>query len=338
MRSEIRSKVRELIKQPDTTQISDSDINDKINDFYRNKFSLDIESKLTKDVYTISLSSTDSGKYLIPESVLKINEPMKLNGADVILTQDREDFYESFPKDTGSAFVISNLGSVLAIGTTTTKVANSAFYYEIAGYSYYKAASETVLSGSTIPQNKYGAVRLEIDADGTISIVEAAANATGYATPGKAVEGLSNESSTKAAMGYVTVINTAGTFIPGTTLLSAATVTDTYTDGFNSTRERPTTFLSYDSYLYSGPKPKDWYELVFPYTKKPDELSSDSSVPLDVQWGSAISYGTASEILLADGDTDAANEKIAIYGIYLNDIKKKFIQQQNVTRKTKARF
>jgi hypothetical protein len=338
MRSEIRAKVRALIKLPDTSQISDSDLNDKINDFYQNKFPLDIESKLLQGDYTLSLTSTDSGKYTIPATVLKINEPMKLNGADVVFTQDREQFLESFPKDTGGAFVIGDTGAVLAIGSTPTQVANSAFYYEIAGYSYYKAASETALSGSTIPQNKYGAFRLEIDADGTISIVEAGTNATGYSTPGKAVEGLADESSTKAAMGYVTVMNTAGTFIPGTTSLSTATVTDTYTDGWNSTRNRPTTFLSYNGTLYAGPKPKDWYELVFPYTKKPDELSSDSSLPLDIQWGPAISYGTSAEILLADGDTEKANEVIAVYGIYLNDIKKKFVQQQNVTRITKARF
>lgn len=337
MRNEIRDKIRELIRKPSTSQISNSTLDDKLNEFYRNKFSLDIQSYLTKSTYTISLSPTDSGKYLIPESVLTIKEPMKLNGADVILTHDREQFYQSFPKDTGSAFVISDGGAVLAIGTTTTKIANSAFYYEIGGYSYYKSAGETILSGSTIPQNKYGAWRLEVDTDGTIAIVEAGDNATGYATPAKAIEGLSDESSTKAAMGYVTVMNTAGTFIPGTTGLDGAGVTDTYTDGFNSTRETPTTFLNDEGYLHAGPKSDDWYELVFPYIKKPAELSSDSSLPLDVQWGPALAYGTASEILLAEGD-DKASEVMAVYGIYLVDIKKKYLIQQNVTRTTKARF
>jgi len=341
-RSEIRSKFRELTKNPDTSQISDSDINDKINDFYRNKFPFDIKSILLKGTYPVSLSPTDSGRYSVDASILKIqpteNDPLKLNGQDVEFTQDRQKFFDAYPKDTGSAFVISDSGVVLAIGSDTTKVANSAFYYEIGGYSYYKAATETSLSGSTIPQSKYGAWRLEINADGTISIEAASANSTGYTTPAKAIEGIADESSTKAAMGYVTVINTSGTFIPGTTGLDAVGVTDTYTDGWNSTRNRPEMILLYDNYLYAGPKPDDWYELVIPYLKRPDELSSDSSVPLDVQWGMAIAYGTSIEHYVQESDDEKISLLAPVYSLLISDINKKYSSQQGITRRVKASF
>ncbi len=69
--------------------------------------------------------------------------------------------------------ILSTAG--LAIGTTNTKVANSAFTYYLKTGSYAKAAvaAGTTPGNDVIVTAKYGAVAFDIDANGNIVAVEA---------------------------------------------------------------------------------------------------------------------------------------------------------------------
>ena len=120
----------------------------------------------------------------------------------------------------------------LAIGSTKSAVSNIAFTYQINGVSYAKAAvaAGTAPGNDVIPQGKFGAVAFDIGADGTIDVVEAAANATGYNTAVLAVAGLAEPGISHARMGYVTASKSDGAFTFGTTLLDAANTTVAYTD------------------------------------------------------------------------------------------------------------
>lgn len=122
--------------------------------------------------------------------------------------------------------------TALGIGGTAQNVASGAFTYHINGQQYTKAAvtAGTALSGATVPDLLYGAWALEINAAGTIAIVEAAANATGYASSALALAGIPAQTADKARLGTVTILNAGATFIPGTTALDAGTVTDAYAD------------------------------------------------------------------------------------------------------------
>lgn len=121
----------------------------------------------------------------------------------------------------------------LAIGSTKPNVVNVAFDFGINGIVYKKAAitAGTALSGDNIPQATYGAWRLEIGINGTVDIIEAAANATGYASAVLAAAGLPALSADHASMGYVTASKSDAVFDPGTTDLDAANTTIAYTDG-----------------------------------------------------------------------------------------------------------
>lgn len=121
----------------------------------------------------------------------------------------------------------------LGVGSTAANVASIAFDFIINGVGYKKAAvaAGTALSGDDIPDGTYGAWRLEIGADGTVDIIEAADNATGYASAVLAVAGLPAVSADHASMGVVTASNAGAVFDPGTTELSHANVTEAYTDG-----------------------------------------------------------------------------------------------------------
>ena len=127
-------------------------------------------------------------------------------------------------------YLVSKPG--LAIGTDTTAVSNVAFTYTINGIQYAKAAVAAGVEpgNDVIPQNLYGAVALDIDAAGTVTIAEAAANATGYASAALAIAGIPAVAADKVRMGTVTAIKTDGAFTFGTTALNAANSTVVYTD------------------------------------------------------------------------------------------------------------
>lgn len=341
--SNIRAKYRRLTGKRSTVQISDSDVNDEINDYYQNQFPFDVDVGFFGAWLTQALSATDSGIFSLAATVLTIQEPVKINGDVMIFTMDHEKFFEEFPGNFTGAFVINDAGVGLAIGTSSTSAVKNgnAFSYNIGGDAYPEAVdTETELSGDTVPQNKFGAWRLEIDVDGTVSIQAASDNATGYATVGLAVQGLPVESSTKAAMGYVTATNTAsGGFVPGTTSLSTGgTVTSTFTDGWNSKRGRPSWVLLFDQQLYVEKKSDDVRELKAPYLRKPTALSSDSSVPEDVRWGEALAYGAAISTLVGERQKDVAADIAPKFRDLINKINAKYVRQKNVTRVPQATF
>jgi hypothetical protein len=128
------------------------------------------------------------------------------------------------------SYMISSPG--LAIGTTPENVSNVAFSYTVNGIQYSKAAvAAGVAPGNdVIPVDTYGAVALDIDSAGTVTIAEATANATGYATSALALAGIPDLGANKARMGTVSVMRTGGGFTFGTTALSDATTTEVYTD------------------------------------------------------------------------------------------------------------
>ena len=120
----------------------------------------------------------------------------------------------------------------LAIGSTTSKVANSAFTYYLGSASYAKAA----VAGGTTPGNdvivaaKYGAVAFDIDATGIIWAIEATDQvAEEFTTAALAVAALPAVVPGRARMGHVTATKSDGAFTFGTTALNAANTTVAYT-------------------------------------------------------------------------------------------------------------
>lgn len=335
--AEIRAKVRTLTGEPSTNQITDDEVDININDYYQNKFPAECMPEELKSWFTQATSPTDSGEYSISSDVVLLKDPATVNGERVKLYQDPIRFKALYPKDTGTAYAITD--PTLVIGSSSkAAVANSAFSYRIQNYSYSKAAAETALSGDTVPQNKYGAWRLEIDTDGTVSIVEAGDNATGYDTAAKAVEGIANESNANACMGYVTAMSTAsGGFVPGTTLLSAAEVTDTYTDHFHSTRDRVANLLYSGGVLYAGPKADDIYQIKIRSVAKPTALSGSTSVTIP-EWGPVVAWGTAIERALEMKDIGRVSDLIGAYETYKTLLNRKYIRQKSTNQRASPTF
>lgn len=333
--TDLRAKVRDLTGKV-ASQLANGALDDKINDYYRNVFPIDVKPEKLKGWYTQATSVDDSGEYTVSTDVALLFTPATVNGSDVDFYQDADEFFYLYPKYTGAPYAISDPG--LAMGSSSkAAVANDAFSYSIASDSYSKAATETALSGDNLPDGKCGAWRLEIDTAGTISIVEASNN-TGYDTAALAVAGLSDESSSNACMGYVTVTNASGAnFVPGTTLLDASGITATFTDHFHSRRDTPLDLLYDGGVLYARPKPDQIYEIKCRQIAKPTALSGEATVSVP-EWGMVVAYGTAIEMLLSVKDNEGAEELVPGYDFYKGLLNRKKLIQKNKNQRAKPRF
>lgn len=342
--SEIRSNgsngIRDLTGKKSTSNPTNAALDIAINDFYRNRFPHEVKPAELKSTFTQSTLGTDTGQYSVSADVALLEEPAVINGVELpagFFYQGRETFFRKYPseKSTGVAFTLT--APSLSIGTSdTTAVKNAAFSYRIDPHSYAKVAAETALSGDTVPQGLYGAWRLQIESDGTISIVAADNNATGYDTAAQAVADIEAESTEAAAMGFVTAINTAGTFVPGTTSLSTGgTVTATYTDGFNSVRGRPEALLLDSQILYARPIPNDVFIIELQQYAKPTALSDAADKVQIPEWGPVVAFGTAVELLIGGSDDERMAELTRGYQYYKNLLDRKVAMQLGTNQRTR---
>lgn len=338
---------REHTGRSQTTDISDSEVIDRINDYFVNFFSSDTGVDELNVFFTQMLSATDSGVYSIAQSVDRLDDPMTINGRQIELFRDRELFFGTEHRYhdgfLGHSFIGSRttnhfLGQFedeqfitdpeLAIDTgDTTKVKHSDFDYSINSLAYSKVSSEVDLTGDVVPQGKYGAWSLRIDENGDITVAAASDNVTGYLTPRLALEALTNSDSDSAYMGYVTVVKSDGAFTPATTALDDSNVTDTFTDGRFETRTEPTVALLYGQDLYVKAKANDIYELKsLQISQRPAALSASDAVA-DVKWASMIALGAAILFLKGVHDDQRADELISTMSFRKGSIKQDKIKR-----------
>lgn len=327
--AELRAQYRIYTGRPSTSQVSDSEINDQINDYYVNLFPSDAKVDEFDTFFTQALSATDDGVYDIGQNVDRLDDPVTINGNQILFYRDRELFFSDWRNNRTCTYPFtyyfdtydsSSFGKyedeqyitepTLTIGTSDTKkVKNVAFDYSINNFSYSADLTESDLTGSAVPQGKYGAWSLKVDENGDITVAEATENSTGYLTPRLALEALGSTDSESTYMGYVTVIKSDGPFTPATTALDAANVTATFTDGRFEARTTPISALLYGQKLYVWPKPNDIFQLkALQIADRPDPLDSDSDAVDDPKWGNAVAIGAANVFLLSKGEIDTVQD------------------------------
>ena len=307
--AEIITRWREDTGRTQTTDISDSDVLDLINDYYVNQFPSDAEVDEFNIFFTQALSATDTGVYSLSQDVDRLDDPITINGREIVLYRDRELFFSTHDHHhflhrrfsgarttlTGQFMdeqFITDPGLAIGVGDTA-KVLHAAFDYEIQSKSYSKATSEVSLTGNAVPAGKFGAWSLRVATDGTVTVTAAGSNGTGHLTPRIALDALGTSDGSTAYMGYVTVMKSDGVFTPDTTDLDAANVTATFTDGQFENRGEPTAALLYGQDLYVRPKANDIYQLkALQIADRPTALALDTA-PADLKHGPAIARGAA---------------------------------------------
>lgn len=100
----------------------------------------------------------------------------------------------------------------LGRGSTDTAVANGAFKFSVNGVPEAKAAvtTGTAVTAQTVPADKWASYAFDIATGGTITMLPAALNTTGYTTEALAIAAVPSRVTAKARMGYITVKTAAG--------------------------------------------------------------------------------------------------------------------------------
>lgn len=118
-----------------------------------------------------------------------------------------------------------------SIGSTPTQVASVAFDFALNGVNYTKAAvaAGSALTATTVPTTKWGLFGWEVVGAGTVTSLDAADNATGYATEALALAAMPSQTADKVFFMYITVSRTgSGGFVGATTSLADADTTVNY--------------------------------------------------------------------------------------------------------------
>jgi len=102
--AEIREKVRKLAAMPSGTGLEDDDIDNQINNFYRNIFPGDVYVQELNTFFEIDTAADDDGEYALSDSMYTIEEPMTIKDSDdkvskVDFYQDKNKFFELYPED-----------------------------------------------------------------------------------------------------------------------------------------------------------------------------------------------------------------------------------------------
>ncbi|MFA5340301.1 MAG: hypothetical protein WC332_00850 [Clostridia bacterium] len=137
----------------------------------------------------------------------------------------------SYPGDGTGWYIEDNIfrwsGPTLSRSTDLKKVKNVSSTYWLPDHTFVDVAeTETALPAGTIPQNTWGIYRVSTDALGAVTLTAGTDNyTTGYGSSALAIAAVPAVPENQANMGYITIVNTAGDFVCGTTLLNAAGVT-----------------------------------------------------------------------------------------------------------------
>jgi hypothetical protein len=324
--STLQSRWRAVTGRSSTADISDVDLISRLNEYMQLHLPLEVQLDSLEADWTQETDPADDGEYTLGQATIAANEPVFCNAEELTIYRDKERFFTQYPLYASENFITP---PTLVIGSiSAAKVKNSAFKYRIGDYTYSKASAETTMSGDDVPANKWGAWLLEIDVDGTITVSQAGDNGTGYATPKAAISALTSSGSSYAILGFVLIYTTA-TFTPGTTLFSAATVTDYFCDGDPGLRNIPSACCVAGGKLFIRPLPDDIYLLrAVLSVSRLTALSGEETVHDDIL-AQLIVLGSAMVYLNEKGESERVQELMQSYEWHKNQVNRKRIRQDH---------
>ena len=111
-----------------TGDISDADIQTRVNDHYVHIFAPEVHTDEFHQDYNIPTAATDDGSYDLPANIDSVHQPVWLNGDPITLYRDLSAFYHDYPDNLEEY----TTPPTLSIGTDPTKVLHQGFTYELA--------------------------------------------------------------------------------------------------------------------------------------------------------------------------------------------------------------
>lgn len=275
---EIRTKVRRLTARPSTQQITDDQINEYINTFFLydmpetlRLFSLHttFEFITTANVAQYDLTKleiTVNGiSYFISDYYYNISPPVFMAGYQSFWSQDREQFFRTYPELAEIKFDLQGAGNP---GPYTFKLSNSPIlqFQVTVGTIDDTGASINVID---VPQNR---------TSGTWEIINTE-------TP---------------VLGSVDYLTGTGTITFSNSIPAQEEITVT---AVPYQPNRPQAMLFYDNIITIRPVPDKAYLVRMNAFRLPTELIAAGQNPELKQWWQYLAYGAAKKIFEDSGDT-----------------------------------
>jgi hypothetical protein len=286
----IRAKVRKITGRPLTSQISDDDIDDYIDNYYQYVLPLQTESipfdKFADGAGFTGTTSLNVGEYALPTDVIGIKKPVIFDGEEIPLSFDLQKFLLDFPP-----------GSRVGLVTESSEQA------DLDDFSY-TAEQPSIVAGSVTVTDSTGTPQVVTDDGNGAFIGDVDVQNTG-------------------SIDYDTGVMS---FTWAATSVNPVTITYT-SDLIINTPGRPTHALLWERKLWFRPLPDDNngsnYTFEASILDTPSSLVADGDQPTDGLFGPALAYGASVDIFKDNGETEQAVEILPILEGYISLIFRK---------------
>jgi len=300
--AEMRALFRDITGMQATTQITDTVIDEQINDFYVHKMTKEVEVGEAKGDQSVVVGPHLSNVFDIPtidSDIIEVRKPFFIDGEEIPVFTDKSTFFGQFPEDSDVVQVVTaadtTTGANLSVGSSDAKdVRHGGFYYEIGGFTYFINFAEATMTGDTLPANKFGSWLFEATDERTFVVSASSLNITGHNSFKAAFDALPTPDSSRAIVGYLLIANSPGiTYEPGVDDLSKVGVDTYFVEAKPGSVKIPDAVLIHDNKITVRPRSDNVRRLEFSILTKRTALSGDSDEPDNKEWGKLIAYGAA---------------------------------------------
>lgn len=274
----IQKKVRRLTRSPSTSQLSDDDLNDYVNTFVL--YDMPSSLKLTSFYTTFSFYCNPyQDRYVTDDpfvfgseldnfrnKYIAVFDPIYIDGVRASFSQNRNEFYSSYPLNTVKEKLGTGDGITTAFGATITQ--------------------------RPFMQNNVTIVSVGINDNGLVLVDIPSSNVAGYLVkPG-----------TTISLGTINYVTGVYAFDFGLAPKAAASV-EAQIAHYNP--QRPTSLLYFNNEFTLRPIPDKPYKINMEVYARPTYFMETTDAPYLEQWWQYIAYGAAKKIFEDRSDMES---------------------------------
>lgn len=365
--ADIRNKVRNVTGSPSADQISDSDLNDYINNYYVYAMPFELKEQIENQFLSFyTVPGTDV--YAFPGGYFTDSPGASADGFPMVFYQDPDMFYQDWPQQyavdnlaTGDGVTSAFSGTLqsppIIVGTLFIAADDPTGTQQLVSDngSTITEQIDTGNGGTTyngtlgvfpiVPGSMSVTDGIEIFIDSGTGILTGNQGGSGTIVYATGVFSLTFNTAVVSGVGidatYTTNIGALGT-LSGNGTGTINYLTGSYTVSFTSppastaliygkyqgyTGNRPQGVMFFDNEFTLRPVPDQAYRIQMQGYVKPSVLSSDTDTPLQQEWGPLIAYGAAIEIFSDRGDEASYESYFPIFKRYENIALGRTVQQ-----------
>lgn len=306
----IRTKIRRITRAPSPEQITNTEIDEYINDFVlydmpehlrlfalREKFSFTCLANI--DTYQTDATAAVVALRDFDQNYITVHQPVFVAGQPVYYSEDRTEFYGMFPQNNAFTTVGTGNGVITNFsGTISNKpILQNSVLFESVTKTVPPLTNNITIAARDVPNSVTEGDLVDVQTGAFLGLIN-------YLT------GLFN----------ITFVNAPGAqkkvvaqYIP-------------YQAG------RPTAMLYFDDYFVLRPVPDQAYVIDFEVYKRPIALSATNLTPKLEQWWQYIAYGAAKKVFEDRSDFDSVQQIMPEFEKQ-EDLVNRRTEQQYVTKR-----